>query len=308
MYFPYLRGKQYELLAIRELASRIASGTALLPIIEPVKQNATTRVSFDAFVEAGLRFIFVTNPAVGSLVRNGVTGLVEESFSEYENYIPAFLVSSASTTAHVTTFLRQYEDVGVGVAFIYVNEPRAAVVRQLRNEPRCLYHIFVEGRTSGATQGEFPENRTVILNDPFPKADRNADYPDADFFSDRNIRFGNHAGFADYSIVGNEYSESGGPAYAVALHHVHYLAGGGAPLHIRHYVSDSTQTPVDPAGKFGEALVKLVRDLPGLGQMNPLNITPTSREYAQIHASGAYRGLGFAKKLAIKHHMELFLR
>lgn len=37
MYFPYFRGKQYELLTIRETAPVLA-GSKFIPIIEPVKQ------------------------------------------------------------------------------------------------------------------------------------------------------------------------------------------------------------------------------------------------------------------------------
>lgn len=38
MYFPYLRGRQFELNALREFATEIGELDNLLPIIEPVKQ------------------------------------------------------------------------------------------------------------------------------------------------------------------------------------------------------------------------------------------------------------------------------
>ena len=37
MYFPYVRGRQYELLALRELATNNLLGDYVTPIIEPVK-------------------------------------------------------------------------------------------------------------------------------------------------------------------------------------------------------------------------------------------------------------------------------
>lgn len=37
MYFPYFRGRQYELLALKELATKKLISSAIVPIIEPVK-------------------------------------------------------------------------------------------------------------------------------------------------------------------------------------------------------------------------------------------------------------------------------
>lgn len=47
MYFPLFRGKMNELIALRDLALQIASSGSILPIIEPVKLNQSTRASFD---------------------------------------------------------------------------------------------------------------------------------------------------------------------------------------------------------------------------------------------------------------------
>lgn len=41
MYFPYLRGRQYELLALRELVSRGLISNKVIPIVEPVKLSTT---------------------------------------------------------------------------------------------------------------------------------------------------------------------------------------------------------------------------------------------------------------------------
>jgi len=43
MYFPYLRGRQYELIAIRELAEKGKLSKRIIPIIEPVKLSTTIK-------------------------------------------------------------------------------------------------------------------------------------------------------------------------------------------------------------------------------------------------------------------------
>ena len=39
MYFPYVRGRQYELLALRELVSKDLLSSNILPVIEPVNER-----------------------------------------------------------------------------------------------------------------------------------------------------------------------------------------------------------------------------------------------------------------------------
>ncbi len=41
MYFPYLRGRQNELLCLRELLDRNKLSDTIVPVIEPVRCNST---------------------------------------------------------------------------------------------------------------------------------------------------------------------------------------------------------------------------------------------------------------------------
>ena len=41
MYFPYVRGRQYELLALRELVEKNLLTDFVIPIVEPVKLSPT---------------------------------------------------------------------------------------------------------------------------------------------------------------------------------------------------------------------------------------------------------------------------
>ena len=96
-YFPYLRGKQNELLALKLLASTIAKSHAVVPIIEPVNGNATTRSSLEKYVEEGMPFLFITNPKHGDY-KGRAQDLYEDLFvngslAEYDNYIPALHVN-----------------------------------------------------------------------------------------------------------------------------------------------------------------------------------------------------------------------
>lgn len=63
-------------------------------------------------------------------------------------------------------------------------------------------------------------------------------------------------GFADYSVVGEEYNETGFALYAVAIHIVYFDKDDS--LRIKHFVFDPNDDISDPARKFQEALSKLV--------------------------------------------------
>ena len=307
MFFPILRGKQNELLVLRELGPRIANEGGIIPIIEPVRCNASSLRSFRHFIACNLRFILILNPEVGTLNYRSVSEqLIEPVLRDYENYIPALRVDGRTTLAEIRAFTRRFEATNPELAFVFTGEPTTtAVLAGLISSPSICFNIFVEGCTSAALRNRFPQETVVIVDDCFSREDRNADYTEDEFFTDRHLPGQCPiAGFGNYSIVGSEYSEKGGPAFAVALHHVYFRDGQNSPHHIRHFVSDRTETPVDPAGKFLEALTKLVQALPSLGRANN---TPTCAEYIQLHASQHFPGLGTVKKLAIKHHLELLI-
>lgn len=51
MYFPYLRGRQFELIALRELVEQGLIGENIIPVIEPIKPTSTLRSTLAKFVE-----------------------------------------------------------------------------------------------------------------------------------------------------------------------------------------------------------------------------------------------------------------
>ena len=306
-YFPFLRGKQNELIALRELAPRIANSGLICPIIEPVNTNATTRISFDSYVEAGMRFLFIANPRVGALL--GRAEEIHREFSisgvlsEYDNYIPTLNIYRETAMPEIEQFACNYGTLFRAV--IYRGEPISHEVRNwCVTHDRIYYHVILEGIVPADFVDNIPFARRVFLRDNFRRQVRNADYPTTEFFTDLNTAQGNPTGanWGDYSIVGDNYSDSGGPAYAVAIHHLHFSENGRA-LNVSHFLSDRTETIADLSGKTMEAIVNLVQNLPG---MMP-NDTRACEEYRRMVRSGDSKGLGYLKRLGILHHLELIL-
>ena len=53
MYFPYVRGRQYELLALKELVSGGLLSDKIIPIVEPVKLSPTLINTMAEFIKGG---------------------------------------------------------------------------------------------------------------------------------------------------------------------------------------------------------------------------------------------------------------
>ena len=293
-------------MALRELAGQIAEHRFIIPIIEPVKQNATTRISLDRYIEVSMPFLFVCNPSYGDFANNPellFTDLTNEALMEYDNWTPALQVNVNSTAATINAFLQRYEQ--FEVAIIYNGLPaNAAAVALLPNE-RTVNHVFVDGAVGAAyVNGINPELR-VMIADRFHRQARNADYPDTEFFSDANTVAGNpnRLDFGDYSIVGNHFAETGGPAYAVAVHHIRFEGNAPGPLHINHFISDHVDAAVNTSGKIIEAVHNLVEEIDNFQPHD----TAACDEYREMDEEQTSRGLGYLKRLAIQHHLEVML-
>ena len=68
MYFPYLRGRQFELIAIRELLEKELIGSKIIPIIEPVKYTSTLAKTLAVYSEKEHKCALIMNPGVGNFV------------------------------------------------------------------------------------------------------------------------------------------------------------------------------------------------------------------------------------------------
>ena len=70
MYFPILRGRQFELLALRECVNQGLLSNKIIPIVEPVKVSSTYTKTVDSFIKAGKSIAIIRNPQVGSWVKD----------------------------------------------------------------------------------------------------------------------------------------------------------------------------------------------------------------------------------------------
>ncbi|WP_428958305.1 sce7725 family protein [Levilactobacillus brevis] len=95
MYFPFLRGKQNELLALRELLDQGKLSEKIVPIIEPVKKSATFRILLEQFDIAGRQIAVVQNSTLSNYM-----GFDSEEISRIKktsNFIPAYFLPASES-------------------------------------------------------------------------------------------------------------------------------------------------------------------------------------------------------------------
>lgn len=301
MYFPYLRGRQFELIAIRELLDKGIIGNKVIPIIEPVKLTSTLVKTMQVYTEKKHKLALVMNPEVGEFVSKVKEKRKEEDqvvYDLYKQLESSSIINAYLMKKNTPQQLMKKTDIQ---KFMIINPKRDCMDDFLsvykENEP--LFTLLPDDRTFSRKA----PNSKVIFEDRFEKAARNADYKENEdsYFSEDHLFYNSEGfkGFADYSVVGSEYNESGFAPTAVAIHIVYF--DKNRTLRIRHFVSDSNDDYNDPAGKFGEAVGKLVEWAEQTKQIQ----TEGLKCFIECYNMGKYPGLGTVKKYSIMHHLEL---
>jgi hypothetical protein len=304
MYYPYFRGKQFELITIREIA-QLLSESGFVPIIEPVKAALLgVERTLKAICEANGRAIVIINPDYGDHAHKGedISFLLRDVFIDEPNISAGILLNEQTSVVQTIAYYEQHKPhkpVFIHSGFMQHKE----LAEKLGEDITKSTHVFLEKYCGKLYRKHFRGSTRILLRDGFEKR-RNADHPDLEEFSDLHVTFQEEDmdGFGDFLIVGDDYSESGGPAYAVAIHLTFIDDTKDDAMFIRHFISDTKDTPTDPAGKFGQALQKLINTLDS-GNSKIIESSAIT-EFRELHAKQHFPGLGYVKKLSMKHHIE----
>ena len=309
MYFPYLRCKQFELLALRELAQELGRSDKLSPVLEPVKKSLNAlEKALEGLMSVGVNFTLILNPIFGDFTNNNglLIDFVNRKLGDYNNFQFGLIINQFTNIEQLDYIL----------ARVNFERPLSLIHAARSNDVDALsdwagaqdirYNLFNENIPARRYRGVILPNTKILLDDKFiPKA-KNADYSDQpELFTDEHLYFveDGYNGFGDYLTIGNDYTETGFLPYAVAIHLTYIRADRNNEIWIRHFVSDSNSDNSDVAGKFGEALEKLIAFINAEG----IN-TAAADEFRGHATNGHYPGLGSLKKLSIKNHLELLIQ
>ena len=310
MYYPYLRGKQFELLALRELANELAGDFRFVPIVEPVKMTftgLTTAVS--TMINKNLKFALVLNPNEGDFQfeKKDLLHEIAPLKDHRDAWLPAFIYQD-SENENIEQIIDRYELEHVMLVFgDYSIQERNLNVFHLLEKTQVEYVVVSEGDSRTLMRRlfhQYPDKKFIRLDDNFNEAKRNADYgqhTDERFTEEHLYYEDDHFyGFGDYTALNKHFAEGGMLPYAIAIHLTYQQED--RVVYIHHFVSDTNDDRSNIQGKFIEAARKVelfYRDH---------EKTPAVEEILHLIEEGRYPGLGFLKKLSIKNSIQLMNR
>lgn len=311
MYFPYLRGKQFELIALREFATQNSETKHIIPIIEPVKStfnSLTTAVK--VMFEKNLSFALVLNPADGDFKRNNFKQDTKDILSELpilkENeskWIAAFIYRN--NEQEISKVIQDWDLSNIMVIFKNEINFSDSILNFLSNSQ--IRYIVNGDSNSRIVMRRLRnlENKNIIrLDDCFKERTRNVDYlniPEEKFTEEHRFYSDDHFyGIADYTALPKDFIDGGMLPYAVAIHMTYEK--NQDEIYVRHFVSDTNDDQSNIQRKFFESTTKVKDFFADRSKTTAIN------ELIQLLDDGKYPGLGIIKKLSIKNHIELMNR
>ena len=304
MYYPYLRGKQFELIALREFADAY-SNYKIVPIIEPVKSAFNSMsLAINTMKLRGLKFALILNPQVGDIMDN-ITLIEQSLFNELSDnnaWYPAFIVTNNNQdriVAHITE--KQYNN-----AFLICKDnldSSAQSLIQLFNIQN-ITHIVINANNSRLKRLANRNSKFVIrLDDSFIQQNKNSNYVNIseEMFTEEYKYFEDDGftGISDYTTLPSDFIEGGMRPWAVAIHWTYEKEND--TIWVKHFVSDNNDSPENVQGKFLEAGIKAVNFL----NSTQIQSNNAIEELKSFVRNSEYPGLGVIKKLSIKNHIEL---
>lgn len=304
MYQPYLRGKQFELLAIRELINENLISNKISPIIEPVKESSTLKSTLKILLSKNFNFTYIINPQVGSFsdIESNIIFLkntIEKNF----NFQIGILLHKKIDFELISKLLISNSMNEYNLSFIHIDifENIQKIVENFFTDYNISYNIIHVGLTNKRYNRNFDNKTLIELDDHFKVQERNSDYllHEESFFSEEHLFFleEGYIGFSDYQTIGSQYSEGGMLPMAVAIHLSYEKEN---KIFVRHFVSDTNIDRSDVAGKYLEAIEKLV---------NWCNVNNYSNyaveQFFNYYNKKHFPGLGSLKKISLMNHLLL---
>lgn len=309
MYLPFLRGKLYELKAIKEFVEESYGqecGRCVMPIIEPVKKDIRPMFScVEVMGKADMPFAVVLNSKMGDYQRASfdVTSFVSDDRLNGIRWTPAFEVNGNANVDSIEEAIREYGFRDVMLIFFTIVDLDDERISSLVKNPAVKYVVAMNlTQRPPIIAGLKQAGKEIItLEDCFPEKTPNNAYRDNEdeFFSDTftyyKSLFGMF-GFSDFTALARNFREGGVLPQVVAIHMTYRKSSKAINVH--HFLSDSRNGANNIREEFREANDKIPQFYED---------KPSTLAVRQLVAL-SYPGLGSIKKYSIKNHLELISR
>ncbi|MDD1509550.1 sce7725 family protein [Pseudomonas sp. CNPSo 3701] len=299
MYYPILKAKRHELSSVVELSSAIKP-VNFRPVLEPVNGGLAPLIKTIEKLYSNLVIpLVVINPSQGDFSKVSSAGLYSDLQSDSRSankFLPCVKIKDATDIVSLSLLL-----IYPSAAVYLESNISSSSLGQISKAPLVLLNSQKNDPAIVSAIGS-----VVVYSDSFAKRKRNADYGQVSYYSGAHTSYhqaANVIGFGDFTIMGEEYTGSGGPAYVVAIHASYIESNGNNTMYVRHFCSSSdSEITANTPGKYKEALKELIM----FDKANPgvFDKTLGMSEFYDSYSTNHFPGLGLVKEMSIKHHIE----
>lgn len=309
MYYPYLRGKQFELLALREFSREFENNHTIVPIIEPVKKQVNgLNAAALSMIENGMKFAVILNPSDGDYRHTGIDNDILMSLTaltdDRDNWIPAYIYKHNGRT--LLDHAKQNNLSNLMIIFPSGADVNDEVLMEFLSKDEVAFVVSGNLSNNRSARGRLLRlgKALISLEDRFNERPRNADYANEvdEIFSEDFAYYKNDglAGFADFTPMAKDFIEGGMLPYAIAIHLTYQKSDD--QIFVHHFVSDNNFDQSNIRGKFHEAAVKIA---PFFNNNGLYYTSAVDELIRRADSDDGYPGLGYIKKLSVKNHLEL---
>ena len=309
MYLPFLRGKLYELKAIKEFIEEgygRENGCHIMPIIEPVKKDLRPLLScVEAMGQAKMPFAIVLNSRMGDFQRAvfDIPLFLDDEKMRNVQWSPAFEVNSNANVDDIESAIGVLGLKDVMLVFFTIVELEDDRIKRLVANDAVKYIVALNLTQRISVIEDLSElgKELISIEDCFPEKTPNNAYREnideafSDTFSYYKSRLGLF-GFSDFTALARNFREGGVLPQVVAIHMTYQKSA--RVIYVHHFLSDSRNGSINIREEFREANEKIPRFYED---------KPKTLAVEQI-SSSSYPGLGAIKKYSIKNHFELMNR
>ena len=147
MYYPYLRGKQFELILLRDNVELLKENN-FHPIIEPVKHDfKALKRAMEVLNEKDVHCTLIVNPKVGESpvsTKSILENLINDSFKNYKNISLGYIVDAESDIGELIYLLDNYKSFSFTIIHYGYSDGKklSNKINQYRN---IKNHVFIDG-------------------------------------------------------------------------------------------------------------------------------------------------------------------
>ena len=181
MYHPYIRGKQFELIGLRELTPDVFNNNRdkISPIIEPVKDSSTFKKTLTELANYNINFTVIVNPQHGTFKdTESILHSLQEAVGTYTNFQVGIIFNSSTNHQLILNILGKYPNLVNYLTLIHqaIYDNIDAIILQYETVAELKFNVIDFANTSKRYYRNFEKNTLVELDDYFGKQNKNSAY------------------------------------------------------------------------------------------------------------------------------------